>query len=197
MGRAQADLGRPITRPELAWWLAWPGAAAPIQDALSPSRVGTRLADTHRTDRGHRGEGGALHEVATSYTCHGGAPVRWSLGLPSPREEALCAVEDVAWAFRLPEELRSLQALEHRARLLRSDVLLELADVRRRLVVGRLRAAAGEFEGRALITELRAAGERMGRWHAETPELTDNQRGGARPCPTGPQGGPGGRCRAS
>ncbi|HKK07289.1 MAG TPA: hypothetical protein VKA44_00240, partial [Gemmatimonadota bacterium] len=134
VGRAAADLGRPVSRTELRWWLEWTGAPPVLRKALEATRAGTYLADTYRTDQGHAGEEGRLHQITTRMTCHGGAPVRWSLGPATAWQEAMCRVEDVAGAFRLPEELRSIQALERRAALLRSDVLSELADLRRRLV---------------------------------------------------------------
>lgn len=175
VGRAAADLGRPVSRTELHWWLEWTGAPPAICQALTPGRAGTYLSDTYRTDRHHVGEEGRLHQVTTRLTCHGGAPVRWSLGPASARQEALCRIEDACGAFRLPAELRSIQALERRAGLLRSEVLSELADLRRGLVASRLRDAAGKFDGRALARELLAAGERMERWRDEGDDLTGGQ----------------------
>lgn len=176
VGRAAKDLARPVSRTELRWWLEWTGAPPVLRKALTAARAGTCLSDTYRTDRHHAGEEGRLHQVTTQLTCHGGAPVRWSLGPATAWQEALCRVEDVAGAFRLPEELQSIQALERLAALLRSDVLSGLADLRRRLVMARLRDAAGEFEGRALAQDLLATGERMERWLGEGDDLTSGQR---------------------
>ena len=177
VGRAAARTsGRPIARTELHFWLEWTGAPPAIREALRASRTGTYLSSAYGTDQHHAGEEGRLHQVTTPVTCFGGAPARWSLGPATAWQEAQCRLEDTAWAFRLPEELQSIPALERRAALLRSDGLSELADLRRRLVAARLREVAGEFGGQALAHELLAAGERMERWRDEGDDLTDAQR---------------------
>lgn len=172
---AKEELGRPIAKPELRWWLESPAAPGVLADALASNRLGRRLSDTGGTDREHPGEAGRLHAVTTRFTCHGGAPVRWTVGPPTDREEALCRLEDATVALQVPDEVRSIQGLERRGDRFGQNVLLTLASVRRRVLGSRLHEAATPFDGSELAAELESVGATLRSWVEGTPTLTDDQ----------------------
>lgn len=96
-------------------------------------------------------------------------------GPPTDRDRALCRLEDATYAYRVPDELRSIQGLERRGENFRLDVLLRLARIRRRLLGSRLREAAAPFGGRELVAELEEIGTTLRGWVKDTSTLTDAQ----------------------
>lgn len=123
VGRVQEALGRPATRTEIRWWIDGPGRQTDVSRTLSARYAGRRLSDTWRWDRKADGEAGRLHPVSTPLTCHGGPPVRWSLGPPSLDDAALAHLEDLVAALRPADESESIRRLERRSAALRSEAL--------------------------------------------------------------------------
>lgn len=139
VGRVQDVLGRPATRTEIRWWLDGPGVEEAVSSALSSRHAGRRLGKAWEWDQRSGGEPGRLHRVVTPFTCHGGPPVRWSLGPPGQAAEALCHLDDLVSALRPADESESIRRLERRADALGSPPLMRLADIRRGLLAAVLR----------------------------------------------------------
>lgn len=60
---ATLDLGRPISRTELRWWLDWPQANDVLRRTLEPDRLGEALGSTARADRDDAEDRGRVQEV--------------------------------------------------------------------------------------------------------------------------------------
>lgn len=169
-GRVQDVLGRPATRTEIRWWLDGPGDEDTVSSALSSRHVGRRLGKAWDWDRRAGGEAGRLHRVITPLTCHGGPPVRWSLGPPGQAAEALCHLEDLVSALRPADESESIRRLERRADALDSSALRRLADVRRGLLAAVLREPRTGMKPEHAVGTLIESTDEQRQWVALDPD---------------------------
>lgn len=176
VGRVQEALGRPATRTEVRWWLDGPGSQDDIGRTISSRHAGRRLSDTWSWDRKAEGQAGRLHQVSTALSCHGGAPVRWSLGPPGPNGERRCHLEDLVAVLRPADESESIRRLERRSAALRSDVLRGLADTRRGLLAAVLREPLLDADPEPVVVGLLEALQTARRWTSDhEAALTEGQ----------------------
>lgn len=175
-GHVQDVLGRPVTRTEIRWWLEGPGGEDAVSSALSSRHVGRRLGKAWDWDRRAVSEAGRLHRVATPLTCHGGPPIRWSLGPPGQSAEALCYFEDLVSTLRPADESESIRRLERRAATLDSPVLQRLADIRRALLAAALREPRTGMGHEEAVSTLAEAADGQRKWVAGDSDARANPK---------------------
>jgi hypothetical protein len=166
VGWASAQLGRPVTKSELRWSLMTAESAEAASELLRRDALGAALTDAAHGDRASVGQPGRLHAISTRFTCHGGLPPRYSTEPPSEWTATLCEFEDTLLALRVADEFRSIKALERRGYLLRSEMLEEIAWVRRRLLRDHLMRACGSFSAHELTDRLLDSAAHLDDWRA-------------------------------
>lgn len=172
---AVLDLGRPISRSELRWWLDWPEADDLVRRTLDPDGLGEALHSTIKSDRAVADRRGRLQEVGTEFVCHGGPDPRYATEPVDDQAASLCALEDAATALRLRAELRSLRALEGQVQGgIYPEPVIELVDTRRSLVAETLGSMMSADEPGAVIDHGREVGEILRTWIREA-TLTRDQ----------------------
>lgn len=173
---AEAALQRPVSRTELRWWRATPGAGDVHRGMLSDAAFSDDLGRLARQDAGHAGTVGRLHAVRTEFSCHGGPGVRYLLLPPSPLDQALCGLEDAAFSLRPADEEHGIWVLSKQARVQRLEGLAFLAELRRDLLVHSLqRLVDPSIRAGLLAHRLELAGEGLRRWAEITPKLSRDQ----------------------
>ena len=142
VGAAADQLGRPVSKREIGWWLDAQPAGSPLRAALDGTALARVLKNATDHDALHAGTPGHVHAVEGPLTCYGGAPTRYLLRPPTSDEVTACRIEDALLAVRPAEELAAVARLEGLADARRSAPLLALARARRALVVAALRRYA-------------------------------------------------------
>lgn len=170
------ELGRPISRRELLWWLDGPGAEHPAGEMLQRERLGTDLSETRRNDAEHRGEDGWLHIVSNRLTCYGGPWIRYSSGPPADEAASVGALEDACAVLQLDDELWSLRGLETQVQMdVKPEPFITLVDARRSAITETLQEATADADPSRLLDQARAANRCLRGW-VEGASLTDGQR---------------------
>lgn len=135
---ASRTLGRPAARHEVRWLMLTRTSHEVAQGVYRD------LSIVERTD-GAKAPG-RLATLRTPFTVYGGAPVRYYLQGPQPlppRFHDLAVLEDTILQLAVADEVDGIEALERRAAAQRSPTLRWIADRRREVLLGTLRAAVG------------------------------------------------------
>lgn len=167
LGEACHALRRPVTRGELRLWMRrWDlafGTVEPRWTGTPDVALASRLATLLRAD-GDALQPGRARAIATPWTCHGGAPLRYAAGAVDPETVVALELEDAAAAFALEREMAGIAALERRAQQMRSETLGEVAWLRRALVQDRLHAILRDQPARAVLRRLRRTLDQLTAW---------------------------------
>ena len=168
---ATEQLGRPVTKTELRWWLDTQPPSSMLGLALGDGPLGPAIKNTLDHDRRHEGDTGRLHDITGALTVNGGAPVRRRLGPPTPNDVSASALEDAVSVVRARSESTALQRFEGwRKTAVQSipgrKVLDRIASDRRSLVLHALRVYAGLSENELVdaMARMRSTHTVASRW---------------------------------
>jgi hypothetical protein len=167
---AHAILGRPVSATELRWWAEWRGgadeapragqddqAAALERWAAEQLRAGggrTLLAQVRRADGRAGPHAGRVVVASGDLRCHGGAPRRYSLGVPSAEALAQVGFEDTLRAVAPDKEWEEIRAIRAMAQRRCLPALAELAETRLRLLVETLSLAAAPVDAGTMLARV-------------------------------------------
>lgn len=177
IGEATQELGRPVSRTELRWWIDAHENRHPAAELLNRERLSADLSDTAKADRRYVGEAGRVHRVSSALACHGGAPERYTLGSPTPDDSGVCALLDAIYAYQPAAEMAEIEVLRNRGTVLEHLELLKLARLRHGALQRAVRDTVGADIIAIQISRARASLAILDRWFAET-NLTRNQLDG-------------------
>lgn len=173
----EAQLWRHVSATEVRWWADVPKHSAHIGGKLRRDRIRQALSDTARADDRAGMAVGRLTEVRTWYTCHGGAPPRYSTQGTDEISERVSVLMDMAVALRPHEEILGIARLLNRNHRLRRPILSEIGLDRGDLILGLLEEARGPIE-HDQVEHWLLRGERVKRDWLYAAELTTGQREG-------------------
>jgi hypothetical protein len=174
VSEASRALGRPASRHEIRWCMLTRAEPSIIRG------VYRALAIVERTDEAKAP--GRIATLRTRYTVHGGAPVRYYLRGPQPlpaHYADLSTLEDTILQLAVADEVEGIEALERRSVAQRSPTLRWLADRRREVLLGALRAAVGQTPVPEASDALRRTLRILTGWRAAlatAPGMTAGQR---------------------
>ena len=169
---AGAEVGRPVSKRELEWWLDTQPAGSILRAALAGAGLGPTIKNTVDRDRPHPSPSGRLHRVAGPLTISGGRPPRYTVGPPTPNDRAACTFEDAVDVVRPARELATLGALEALGHGYTGETLGHVAADRRMLALHALGAYANLRATTEVSEALQAMRSRcavLSRWVEEAP----------------------------
>lgn len=108
---AGAEVGRPVSKRELEWWLDTQPAGSILRAGLAGAGLGPTIKNTVDRDRPHPSLAGRLHRVAGPLTISDRRSPRYTVGPPAPNDIATCTFEDAVDALRPARELATLEAI--------------------------------------------------------------------------------------
>lgn len=169
VAHVEAELGRPVSRAELALWLrAHPDH--PLRVGLAGARLHVLLPSVATADEravlkgasqdagtGRPGAAGRLRRVRPNRARAGLAPVRYTVGEPTSAALCACALEDAVVGLCPADELEEIDVLRRRAARIGVPALVVLA-ARREVA---LDAALREATGVAALSDLAAPASRL------------------------------------